>query len=135
MSRKNIITFAIVGLLGIVLGAFLLLNNNPGTVAEIVEVTTADVSTASVRMCTVPGQGLRDANGVEDFVAQVNARTEILDQRQRSPANLRAVDIEVGQRVRVWTDGVLMESAPPQVKATRIIVLQNGKAGESLCGQ
>lgn len=135
MSARNIITFVLIGLVAVVLGIVLLFNNNPGTVAEIVELSAVDARTGSVLLCTPPGQGLGAANDVERFVAQLSPSSEILDQRKTSPANLRVVDLEAGQRVRVWTDGTLMESAPPQVKATRIIVLQNGKAGESLCGK
>jgi hypothetical protein len=66
-------------------------------------------------------------------VVQVSETTELIDQRKRSPANVRPADLAPGQRVRLWTQGAMLLTDPPQLIATRISLLGDPVPGQSQC--
>lgn len=84
-------------------------------------------------------------NNEDEMVGEAHVSGEITDKRANSifveendtevvwvhvPDGENANDYEVGQHVQVWTDGVLMESDPPQMNALHIEVVQDEVTNE-----
>lgn len=123
--------------LGLAVGLVFLLNRQPGVNAEVVVGPTGPVTgdTASVTLCAAPATGLLNQPGSPALaVVQITRATELLDQRQRSPARFQPEDLQPGSYVQIWTDGTIRESAPPQLVAQRIALISDPVPGRpSLC--
>jgi hypothetical protein len=134
-QNKTLLTVVVVLALAFGLGAFFLIFNDQGVPAEIVEVHVEPTSPrrASVMMCAPAGGHLGGEGGPDRAVVQVSETTELIDQRKRSPANVRPADLAPGQRVRLWTQGAMLLTDPPQLIATRISLLGDPVPGQSQC--
>jgi hypothetical protein len=130
--KRNVLTFIVVLAIGIVLGAILLANRDPGSVAEIVQGTNGQSGeTVTVVMCAPAGYGLTAGQGPAQAVVQINSSTELLDQRKRSPAQFRPTVLVPGARVRLWTTNQMLLTEPPQLIATRISLLADPVEGRA----
>ena len=134
MNNKILLTVVVVLVLAFGVGALLFVFNDQGVSAEIVDVQVNPGAPrqATLTLCAPAGQTL-GASGAARAVVLVGETTELLDQRKRSPANLRPGDLAAGQRVRLWIDAARPE--PQQLHATRISVLADPVAGQSICAR
>lgn len=134
MNNKILLTVIVVLVLAFGVGALLFAFNDQGVSAEIVDVQVNPDAPrqATLTLCAPAGQGLGPGASAQVQVL-VGETTELLDQRKRSPANIRPADLAAGQRVRLWIDDA--RSEPQQLRATRISVLADPVAGQSICAR
>jgi hypothetical protein len=99
---------------------------NPGQTGYLGVVTpAADGRSGSVLFCAASGEP-RVAS------VRVTGTTELIDQRRR-PNAVQFNALAPGQRVEIWTTGVVAESFPPQMQATRVAIVANGQPGDPPC--
>ena len=126
MKNRMRVTVLVVAVLAAALAGLFLLLNDQGVAAEVVQVSP---EAPGVLLCAPAG--LRLGAGpdapVRAFV-RITDSTELLDQRKSSPARFRAIDLHPGQHVRLWTDGKMLLSDPPQLTATRLSLLSDPAA-------
>jgi hypothetical protein len=119
-NRTRLTVAAVVAVATVLAGIFLLLNDQ-GVAAEVVR---ASPEAQGVLLCAPAGLRLgTNPDAPARAFVRITESTELLDQRKRSPSRFRAADLQPGQRVRLWTDGRMLLSEPPQLTATRLSLL------------
>jgi hypothetical protein len=129
MRPKNTIWVLLaVMLLGGAVAAFFLTQGDFGVEAEVAPTSTAfsrDGAVGGITICTADGSRLNLGSQPATAFVHITGLTELIDQRRRSPARFQLDDLQPGSRIRIWTNGQVEKSSPPQTTATRIILRAN----------
>lgn len=125
MKRSTLVILAVVAVTAAVAAALLIFKDT-GTPALVGEISPGPVSgVGGFLACSPPGAWPDGGAGeYSRAYVQITEATEIIDQRRR-PLLSRPDVLEVGQQVQVYTTGEVRESSPPQVTATRLVVLRD----------
>ncbi|MDZ4719963.1 MAG: hypothetical protein SH847_16050 [Roseiflexaceae bacterium] len=134
MKRQRIfLTVLVVAVIGLALSIFFLSQREPGYPAEVVSVSlTGSGQNAALVLCAPNGGPLVDGEAAPSRASvQIDASTELLDQRKRSPARFLPEALKPGSKIRLWTTGSMALSEPPQMVATRISLIADPLAGQA----